>query len=51
MTLERSNPSCTLDEGFLIIARTSDLGPTVFTMRYLEGMLGAASYPGGLKDP
>jgi len=35
MTLERRSPSCTLDQGFSIIARTSDLGPDVFTMTYL----------------
>jgi hypothetical protein len=32
MTLARSSPSWTLDQGFLTIARTSALGPNVFTM-------------------
>jgi hypothetical protein len=45
MTLARSSPSCTLDQGFLIIARTSDLGPTAFTMTYLEGGKGPQANP------
>jgi hypothetical protein len=34
ITLDRSNPSCTLNQGLLIIARANRLGPTVFTMTY-----------------
>ena len=40
MTLDRSNPSCTLDHGFLIIVRASDLGRMVFTMDVLLGKMG-----------
>ncbi len=36
ITLERSSPPCTLDQGLLTIARTSRLGPTVFTITYPE---------------
>jgi len=50
MTDDKSNPSCALDQGLLLIARHNGFGPTMFTISYLEWADGQDASPTALKD-